>query len=158
MVPEHILSHGLGHRGFTAVELMVVMAIIGVIGIASVPSLMAYRRAATTKAAAQELVAGLNTARQLALAKGQSVCVEVASGTYRFRVGGCGSATWTGPGTAADGSFKLTNKIALTTNANPVFTYLGAAVPGATLTVTNPENGQTLHVVVAASGRIQITP
>ena len=40
--------------------------------------------------------------------------------------------------------------------ASPVFTYLGAASTPGTLTVTNPTDGRTLSVVVAASGRVTI--
>jgi prepilin-type N-terminal cleavage/methylation domain-containing protein len=148
----------LGRRGFSVIELLVVMAVIGAVGATTVASMITYWRAATTKAAAQELASGLNSARQLALAKARSVCVEVAGGAYRFRVGGCGSPAWLGPGTDPTGLIRLANNATLTTNANPVFTYLGAAVPAATMTVTNPQGGGTLRVVVSGSGRVEITP
>ena len=138
--------------------MLVDSAISGAGGATTVPWMITYWRAATTKAAAQELASGLNSARQLALAQARSVCVEVAGGAYRFRVGGCGSPALLGPGTDPTGLVRLTNNATLTTNANPVFTYLGAAVPAATMTVTNPQGGGTLRVVVSASGRIQITP
>jgi Tfp pilus assembly protein FimT len=139
--------------------MLIVLGIVGVVLIGALPSFVEYRRSATTKAAAEELAAGLNTARQLALARARSVCVEVAGGLYRFRIGSCGSADiWIGPGTDGNGFFRLANNATITTNTNPVFTYLGAAVPAATLTVTNPQGGNTLQVVVSGSGRVQITP
>jgi Tfp pilus assembly protein FimT len=133
------------------------MAIISVIAVASVPSLITYWRAATTKAAAEELAAGLNSARQLAIAKAQSVCFEVSGGKYRFLTGGCGGTVWTGLGTGANGYMTLTNKVTLTANANPVFDYLGAA-SGATLTVTNQQGDTALKVVVSVSGRVRVCP
>jgi len=134
------------------------MAIVGALGVSLVPSMIGYWRAGTTKGGAQELEAGLNTARHLALAKARAVCVEVAGGRYRFRLGGCGSPEiWTGPGTDANGFFRLTNGVTIATNANPVFGYLGAAT-GATLTVTHPQGGSVLSVVVSPAGRVRICP
>jgi Tfp pilus assembly protein FimT len=132
------------------------MAIVGVIAITTTPGLLTYWRGATTRAGAQELAAGLNRARQLAIAQNQSMCVEVVGGRYRYRAGGCAGTIWTGSGAAATGFFTLANNVTITSNANPVFDYLGAAAPAATFTVANPQGGVTLSVVVSASGRVQI--
>ena len=156
MVPERVLPIGLSRRGFTAAELLVVMAIVGIIAATSVPWMITYWRSATLRAAAEELAAGLNRARQLAISQNQGVCVEVTEGKYRFRVGGCGAAIWTGLGTGTNGFFTLANGVTVAANANPVFDYLGATAPAATLTVTNPQGGATRNVVVSASGRVQI--
>ena len=146
----------LGNRGFTAAELLTVVSILVVVVGASVPFLLSYWRAATLKASAEELAAALNRARQVAIARNQSVCVEVLDGRYRYRVGGCTGTISTGAGTDSTGFFRLENHVTLTTNGNPVFSYLGAAAPGATFTVTHPQGGATLNVVVSASGRVQI--
>jgi type II secretion system protein H len=138
------------------IELLVVMAIIGLMAAATTPWLVTYWRSATLRAAAEELAAGLNRGRQLAISQSQRVCVEVAGNRYRFRLPSCGGAPWTGPGTDLTGFFSMANNVGLTTNANPVFDYLGAANPGATLTVTNPQGGATRNVVVSVSGRVQI--
>jgi Tfp pilus assembly protein FimT len=138
------------------IELLVVMATAGLIMATSTPLLLNYWRNATTKAAAQELAGALNRARQLAIAQNQGVCVEVVGGQYRYRLNGCAGAIWTGVGTGENGFFALTSNVAVATNANPVFDYLGAAVPAATFTVTNPAGGVTRSVVVSASGRVQI--
>ena len=42
--------------------------------------------------------------------------------------------------------------------ADPVFSYLGAASPSATYTVTNTQTAATLQVFVASSGRVSIGP
>jgi MSHA pilin protein MshC len=146
----------LDHRGFTVVELLVVLAIAGIVAATSVPWMITYWRSATLRAAAEELATGLNRARQLAISQNRSVCVEVTGGQYRLRVGGCTAAVWTGLGTGTNGFFTLTNRATVAANANPVFDYLGAAVPAATLTVTNPQGEATRNVVVSASGRVQI--
>ena len=156
MVPQRVLV--LDRRAFSTVELLVVMAILGVVAAASMPSMIGYWRGATLRGRAEELAAGLNSGRQLAISQAQRVCVEVANNRYRYRLTGCGGAAWTGPGTDANGYFGMANNMGVTTNANPVFDYLGAANPGATLTVTNPQDGATLSVVVSVAGRVRIAP
>jgi prepilin-type N-terminal cleavage/methylation domain-containing protein len=146
----------LDRRGVSLAELIMVMAIIGLVAAASTPWLITYWRSATLKAAAEELAAGLNRGRQLAISQNQSVCIEVVGTRYRYRLNGCGGTIWTGPGTDANGLYGLANNVTLAANANPVFDYLGAAT-GATLTVTNPPDATILKVVVSVSGRVRIT-
>lgn len=143
-------------QGFTLVELVVVVAVIGILAILGFPYLISYLQAATAKAGAEELVAGLNQARQLAIASNQSMCVEVSANQFRYRLVSCTGTIWTGPGTDTQGWVKLQNNVSLTTNQNPVFSWLGAANPGATLTVTTPTGNRSANVVVSASGRIRI--
>lgn len=147
----------LNRRGFTAVELMVVIAIIGILAVVSVPTLVSYWRAATIKAAAEEMATGLSRARQLAISRNQGVCVEVVGNQYRYRLTNCGGAIWNGPGTDPNGLFTLASNVTLTTTSNPVFQYLGDVQLGTegTFTVTNPLDGQTRSVVVTASGRVR---
>ncbi len=166
MVSERVLPVRLTARGFTAAELLVVIAIVGIIAATSVPWMITYWRAATLRAGAEEVAAALNRGRQLAITQGQRVCVEVVGSRYRYRIApvagnACLGTPWTGPGTDGTGFFSMTNSVALTTNVNPVFDYLGAANPGATMSVTNTgtaADGTTLNIVVSASGRVRIGP
>jgi prepilin-type N-terminal cleavage/methylation domain-containing protein len=161
VVPERLRP--LTAAGFTAAELLVVVAILGVVAVVSIPTLINYFQASTLKAGAEELAAALNRGRQLAITQNRNVCVEVSANQYRYRVGtdiACnGGTVWEGPGAGPNGFFRLANNVNLTANSNPVFTYLGAAT-GATLTVTyvtqSGDTGRSRNVVVAASGRIQI--
>ncbi len=41
---------------------------------------------------------------------------------------------------------------------DPVFNYLGGAAPGAVITVRNTQDGRSLTVSVAVSGRVTIEP
>ncbi len=156
MVSERVLPVGLNRRGFTAAELLVVMAIVGILVATSVPWMITYWRAATLKAGAEELAAGLNRARQLAISQSRSVCVEVVGNQYRYRLNDCAGTVQTAPGTDANGYYSMSNNMSITTNQNPIFGYLGAANPGATFTVTNPQGAATRNVVVSASGRVQL--
>ena len=134
------------------------MGITGLVTASSVPWMLTYWRSATLRAGAEELAAGLNNGRQLAISQAQRVCVQVVNNQYRYLLTGCAGTVWTGPGAGANGFFTLSNNVGLTTNANPVFDYLGAANPGATMIVTNPQGGAALSVVVSVAGRVRICP
>jgi Tfp pilus assembly protein FimT len=138
--------------------LLVVMAIVGIVAATSVPWMITYWRAATLKAAAEELAAGLNRARQLAVSQSRNVCVQVVGNQYRYRLNDCGGTIWTAPGTGADGYYSMSSNMTIAANQNPIFGYLGAANPGATFTVTNPQGGAAVNVVVSVSGRVQLQP
>lgn len=140
------------------IELLIVLGIVGVLTVTSLPIFIAYQRSATLKGGAEELAAGLNRARQLAISQSRRVCVEVVGSRYRYWLNGCGGTPWTGAGSDTTGFFRLGNNMGVTTNVNPVFDYLGAANPGATLTVTNPQGGATLTVAVSVAGRVRICP
>lgn len=57
----------IGKRGFTLVELLVVMGIIGVIVAASVPGMMSYGQQIRLKAATREMMGLLSLARSMAI-------------------------------------------------------------------------------------------
>ena len=144
--------------GFSMAELLVVCVIVGILAIASVPFFISYYQSAALKAAAQELATFLNQGRQVAIKENQSVCVQTASGSIQFRVSGCSGTAWVGPGTDSSGNLNVPPGFTLTASANPVFTYLGAAAPAATYTVTNSQNGKTLSVTISAAGRVSVGP
>lgn len=137
-------------------EVLVVLAIVGATAATTIPMLFTFWRAATLNAGAEELAAGLHRARQLAISQNRRVCVEVTGTRYRYWIDGCAGTAWMGPGSDVTGFFPLANNIGVTTNVNPVFDYLGAANPGATLTVTNPQDGASLTVAVSVAGRVRI--
>jgi len=161
MTPRKLLAGPkllLGRAGFSATELIVVCSIVGLLTAVSVPFFLSYYQSAYLKAATEELAAFLNQGRQLAIKENQGVCVHTASGQIHFHVGGCAATTWLGPGTDASGNLKMPTGFTLTATADPIFSYLGAASPAATYTLTSTQDGRTLRVIVAASGRITIGP
>ena len=144
--------------GFSATELMVVVAIFGILAAMSTPFFLRYYQSAALKAATEEVAVYVNQARQLAIKENQSVCVQRTTSSLRFRVNGCSGTTWVGPGTDASGNLNLPTGFTVTSSADPVFSYLGAASPAATFTVTNTGDGRTLRVAVSASGRVTVGP
>jgi len=144
--------------GFSLAELLVVIAVIGILAGMTVPFFISYYQSAALKAAAEELVTFLNQGRQIAIKENQSVCVQTTSGAIQMRVSGCSGTLWVGPGTDASGNWKVPQGFTLGSTATAVFSYLGAASPAATYTVTNSANGKTLSVTLSASGRVTIGP
>jgi prepilin-type N-terminal cleavage/methylation domain-containing protein len=143
-------------RGFSMVELMVLLAVIGIVSALALPSFVTYWQGATLRAGAEELMTVLNDARQLAITSNNTVCVTTATTTIQYHVGLCGSATYVGPGTDSSGNIRLASAVQITNNPQVTFTYLGGASTNGVFSVRNPVNGTTQTVTVTASGRITI--
>jgi len=145
-------------RGFSATELIVVCAILGILAAVSVPFFIRYYQSAALKAATEEVAVFLNQGRQVAIKENQPVCVQRTTSALQLRVNGCSGTTWVGAGTDSSGNLKLPTGFTLASTADPVFSYLGAASPAATFTITNARDGRTLTVAVSASGRVTVGP
>jgi prepilin-type N-terminal cleavage/methylation domain-containing protein len=163
MVPEWVRRIVAAPRGFTMIELAVVVAVLGIIAALSIPTLWTYLRTATLHAGAEETVAVLNGARQLAIRMNTTVCVSNDGTRAQYRVGGCGAAAWTGVGTDANGHIWLANRLQVSGTNHLCFNYLGAGtsspapcMANGTLTIASPTGGATLNVVMATTGRLRI--
>ncbi len=157
---RRIRRTGCSHQaGFSLAELIVIIAVIGILAIMTVPSYLRYRQAAVLKAGAQQVATMINQARELAIKQNDSVCVKLSSSTRMvYALGTCGGSAWVGPGTDAAGNLPLPAGTTVTASANPIFNYVGSALPAASYTLTNTQTGATLTVAVAASGRVTIQP
>lgn len=142
-------------RGFTALELLVVVAVLGVLLAAATPLLLGWSTTSLT-AGAEEVKALLNRARFLAVAESTSVCITGAGPGVRFLLGGCTGPAWTGSGAGGDGVIRLASEVQIAAASPVVFTYLGAAAPAGSYTLVEPRDGTTVRVVVSASGRIAV--
>jgi prepilin-type N-terminal cleavage/methylation domain-containing protein len=145
-------------RGFSLVEVMVVLAITAALGVVATPSLLSYWHTAALQAGARELATVMNLGRQLAISRKTAVCVDVTGTNVRLRIGGCNGILWTGPVTDAAGVVRISDPATLeiASNGRVIFTALGAASPSATYTVTHARTQASRAVVVAASGRISV--
>src|SRR6266852_8826980 len=143
-------------RGFSLPELIVFLAVVGILAAMSTPLFLSYYRTAQVRGAASDIAAYLNQGRQLALHRNGNVCVHVTANAMHYHLGGCGGAVWLGPGTDGAGNIPAPDDITLSTTADPVFNYLGAATPAATYTVSR--GAYSLTVTVSASGRVVIGP
>ena len=153
MVSERIRP--LNPAGFGLAELAVTLAVVAVVTTFAAPSLVAAWRAATLRAAAEELVTALNLGRQLAITHNTPVCIAVAGADVRFestRAEECSGVVL--PGAA---SIRLASGFVVSVvGTGVVYTGLGAAAPAGRYVVVDPAGGAMRSVVVAASGRVSI--
>ena len=156
----------LDTRGFTIVEVLVVVAIFGVLAVLSLPQFVSYYRSSVLKGAAQEVTTLLNGARQLAIRQNSTVCFKIPTTyTTQIQYQTTGAATcdtvYTGPGTDGNGNVTLSNNMQAKGPATLVnFTYLGASngSAGTPFRVCNQQNNtQHAEVEVSTSGRITTT-
>jgi type II secretion system protein H len=148
----------MNSRGFTLMELMLVVAILGILAALAAPTLISYIQTTALQAGTRELATAINVGRQLAIARNTTVCVEVTGTNIRLRTGGCLGTIWTGPVTDSTGLIKVSDPgtLQISTTANVVFTNLGAASTIGTYTVRNPVDNKTRTVAVASSGRVTV--
>jgi prepilin-type N-terminal cleavage/methylation domain-containing protein len=71
--------------GLTAVELMVVLAIVAILGFAVYPWLSNVRGVLMVKGAPENVAGAIRMARQLAITQGSNHCIEFGSSQYRIR-------------------------------------------------------------------------
>ena len=147
-----------GHAGYTVIEILLVLGIIGILTLIATPTFLGYYQGALLRVAAEEVAAFLNQGRQLAIMQNGSICVHSSSTAMHYRQGTCAGTTWTGPGTDASGSIAVPAGITLSATADPIFNYVGGNTTGATYTITHTQSSTLVHVVVALSGRVSITP
>jgi len=143
-------------RGFSLAELSVLLAVTGSLCALTLPAFLSYFQTAQVRAAAEDVASQLNLGRQMAIQRNQSVCVSIGSSALQYYLGSCSGSLLTGVTTDRSGNASTQSGITLTSTGNPVFSNLGAAVPAATITVS--QGSKTLTVTVAASGRVNVGP
>jgi Tfp pilus assembly protein FimT len=141
--------------GYSLIELVITVGMILIVTTWALPSFLNYLRTARVQAGARAVSAYLNEGRQLAIKTNGPVCVAHTTSTMQFKTTNCSGAVIFPAGlTGASGNVRLPENISLSSATSAIFGPLGNATTGATYTVTDTPSGQTLRVIVAASGRV----
>jgi prepilin-type N-terminal cleavage/methylation domain-containing protein len=144
-----------GDAGFSVMELVVVIALIGILFVMTVPFFLSYYQAAAARANVQEVITLFNQARELAIRQNDIVCVNMPTTTQMaFLLSSCAGTAWTGAGTDAAGKINLPQGFTIGPLTNVTFNYLGAAGAATTYTMTNATTGQTSTISIALTGRV----
>jgi prepilin-type N-terminal cleavage/methylation domain-containing protein len=141
--------------GFSVMELVVVIALIGILFVMTVPFFLSYYQAAAARANVQEVITLFNQARELAIRQNDIVCVNMPTTTQMvFLLSSCAGTAWTGAGTDAAGNINLPQGFTIGPLTNVTFNYLGAAGAATTYTMTNSTTGHTSTISIALTGRV----
>src|SRR5262249_26562994 len=125
----------LGHHsktteaGYSLVELMLVLTIIGKLGVLATPFFLTYYQASRLRVGAEEVAAFVNLGRQLAIRQNSTACVHIGSAAVQYYVGGavaggsctCACSAWVGPGTDSTGKASVPQGIAMSPSTDFVF-------------------------------------
>jgi type IV fimbrial biogenesis protein FimT len=152
-------------RGFTLVELMIGIAILGVVAMLAAPSFSAFIARAKLRGAANEVYADLQYARSEAVEKNQVFQVEFSSSGYDvWRMSRTAPTTKDASTTAApnpvksvlwtDSGTSVTSGSSMVVTFNPV--RATATVTNGPLVLSNPAISGTLQLGVGVTGRAEL--
>jgi type II secretion system protein H len=150
--------------GFSIVELMVVLLILGITLAASLPAFNRYLASSTLQNASEEFAGRLKLARQTAVAQGvpQIVSWNTASQTYSIITDSNGDGV-AQAGEPVLGPFDLPNGITLANDTVDPFagTQLtfnpnGSASQSGTVVLSNTKNGSLNLSVLAPTGQVRV--
>ena len=133
--------------GFTLIEIVIVVAVIGLLVAMAVPSLQQWIVRQQLRQATTELAGNLHLARTVAMSKGAGIAVTTAMNS--------GKATVTFGGTLQPVEFdgKITNITATTIGFSPWGLRTGGGAAN-TLIILTPVSGGAYSVAVTPAGKI----
>lgn len=143
-------------QGFTLIELMIVVTVIGVISVYGVSNFARWRANARVNSAAHEIAADLQLARMRAIALNTTMQVvfDVERETYQLkRSTGLGTFEVDGPLKNLQTLYPGVNVTGV--SATPEFRARGTAIGFATITVGN-SYGRTKNITISIAGRVAV--
>ena len=146
-------------RGFTLIELIVVIALIAILTAIAVPSYQTFMVRSRLKGAARQVMSDLMNARMMAVSQNQKVKVHVENGGHTYEI-------WSDAnhdGAVDDNEGVNISKdvqqdyydVTLSTTNDTIFNPRGAADAFGTIQVTNPAGFK--NITVAISGRVAVS-
>ena len=140
--------------GFTLVEMMVVIAIVGIIAAAVVPNFIGWRNNAKLSQAARQVYSDLQTARTTAIKTNSTVSVDFDTGANNYTLRGKVRGLPAGV-VLSNVNFTASGNVATFNNLGFGRTFFDAQ-NGGTITVTLAGGQRSSTIQVDTSGNIRI--
>lgn len=141
--------------GFTLMEMMVVIAIVGIIAAAVVPNFIGWRNNAKVSQAARQIYSDLQTARTTAIKTNSTVSIDFDTGTNSYTLNGRERNLPAGV-VLSNVNFTASGNVATFNNLGFGRTFFDAPNDGSvTVTLANGQRTSTILVETAGNIRIQ---
>ncbi len=145
-------------KGFTLLELMIVIAVIGILSAIAAPNLQNYMAQRRLNGAARQVMGDLMAARMKAVSLNQRVKVSFTS-DHEYEIWNDADSSGTvADNEGADIEMDIHTDyydVTFSASANPVFQTRGTVSPGSTITLTNSSGSKYVKVALI-TGRIKI--
>lgn len=146
-------------KGFTLVELLIVIAIVGVLSAIAIPNFARLKEVYVTKGEMQRIVAFINLAKTASMKYNDQACITFTKGkgsTLQLFIDSDRDKTYNS-GEKVEQTLKLNEELEITSdNQNVCFPPTGIALGVGSTTIIFSYGNQTRKIVIAGYGRIRI--
>jgi len=143
-------------RGFTLIEVIVVMAIMGVVSAIGIPAFSDWREKQAVRSATQALIAHLKQARIKAVADNRSVSISFTQTSYTFDADTTGNGSCGLCKNEAVSFSQFANNLTISSAATRTFSSRGTANSGNITIATTTIDGPSKKIIVNVIGRAYI--